>query len=268
MTSRDEPYLVLPFYRRGSLAGLIEDQGSVPWRGATYLLEQVAVTVTEVHGSGVVHRKIKPANILLTDFLLPRLADFDHSLAIGETIPLNTLPLSPFFSPGQAADANTAEPAEDVYALAAVLWALLAGESRFTISGTPTNAAFAAYEATALARQGRLPGDVTAPPQPILDLIARAMSDDLEQRPVDGAAFVTDLRHSVAEAERQRLARLPSLEPTSDPSSGTEIQTADDGRSTSPTDTAAREVRYVLMLVGFISVVILIMVAAATLAVG
>jgi serine/threonine protein kinase len=263
VTAGDEPYLVMPFYARGSLARLIADHGRLPWREAAFLIEPIAVTLAEVHSRGIVHRNLKPENILLTDFLMPRVADFDMSLPVGERSTTATTTASPFFSAPESAGHIEADPAADVYSLGAILWALLSGQMLFAddVSGTK------ARTATAQARTGQPAPPTVVAPDSIRDLIARSMAENTRDRPANAATFVSELRHSVAHPDE-----------TSANSGAPEINLVDRGQPARPDSpesvsaTTARspqtDARYVLMLVACISVVILAMVAAAMMTVG
>ncbi len=200
VTADHAPYLVMPFYQKGSLTGLIDKHGPIGWREATFLIEPIAVALAEMHCRGIVHRNLKPGTILLTDFLLPRVADFERALPVGHTPSGSESTAAHFFSPTDRT--GPVSPSEDVYGLGALLWALLAGQAHFAATRDGDLEALDAPTATILARQSRLPAAVEPPPQPILDLIARAMSADLLRRPANAAAFVTDLRRRVTEVEQ------------------------------------------------------------------
>lgn len=195
-TADGEPYLVLPYYRRGSLADLMNRYGPLPWREATFLLKPVASTIAEVHLWGLVHRNLKPTNILLTDFLRPRVADFGMCLGSEQASTSATLVHGPF-APPEAATAGRTDPNMDVYGLAAILRSLLAGDTVPAVdadhrrSGTDTS-----ESAIPTGRLGRpttpeLPGDDT--PARILELIERSMSPDPAERPATVAAFIAEL---------------------------------------------------------------------------
>ncbi|MEM7338353.1 MAG: protein kinase [Actinomycetota bacterium] len=216
-TLAGEQYLTRPLYRRGTLESLLTDHGLIPWREATFLVEALGVTLAELHGSNLVHRAVGPHNVLLTDFLLPRLADFGSALEIGRTPERRNERESFFRAPETGV--NPADPTMDVYSLGALLWATLSAimEYRETdvaaveaagnplsvgdTSGPPTVA-----EATMLARSqllGSRPGAeaVAEAPRPLRALIARAMNSDPRLRPPSGAAFITELRQAVADAD-------------------------------------------------------------------
>ena len=87
-----------------------------------------------------------------------------------------------------------------MFGLGALLWALLAGQSSYAPTRIPDREELDAPTATILARLGRLPAAIELPPQPILDLVATAMAIDVNSRPANAAAFVTELRRRVDEA--------------------------------------------------------------------
>jgi hypothetical protein len=200
-TPSGEPYHVTPYYRRGSLARLIGELGPMGWREATFLAESVAVTLAEMHSRGLVHCDVRPSNTMLTDFLSPRLSGFGRALTTGAIPEATDPPPAPFYAPA-GSGASPASPADDVHALGALLWAMLAGQAAYPATRIPHNSGLDAPTAIILARQGRLPAAVEPPPEPILDLITRAVSEDPGQRQPDGATFVTALRLAVTEAER------------------------------------------------------------------
>lgn len=236
-TALSEPFLVMPFYQRGSVEQFITEHGPVAWREATFLLEPVAVTMAEVHGRGMVHDNITAANIMLTDFLLPRVGEFGLSRAIG--------------------DEGDAGPASDVFGMGAVLRSLLVG--------APTDTCPVAWA----------DGSVGKPvsPKPIRDLVARAMSNDAQRQPPNAAAFVTELRRAVSEADRARSTSATPIAAGngdgSDSRSKADEANARAGETAPETSSdPSGDARYILFLVGCIATVILIMVAAALLTVG
>src|SRR5205085_11797703 len=117
-----EHCLVLQYIPGGSLADRVGREGPLPWQLAARYVADVAEGLLEVHARGIVHRDVKPANILwdpeadealLTDFgISARLAD--ASTAAG----------TPFYMPPEAFAGRTG-PAQDVYGLAASLFWLL-----------------------------------------------------------------------------------------------------------------------------------------------
>ncbi len=200
-TSDDEPYLVMPFYLRGSLDDLMTRYGPLGWREATFLLDPVAVTLAEVHSRKLVHRNLKPGNILLTDFLLPRVADFGMCLPIGDVSTGATLVEASGYRAPETAETGPADPRNDVYGLGATLFGLVTGRdpaAGLLPEPTPAIGDEQPMPASGVPTPGR---GVPTPPPALVELIEWSMAPDLADRPSDAAAFVTELRRCVSQSD-------------------------------------------------------------------
>jgi serine/threonine protein kinase len=134
-------YLVVRFVRGTDLHHLIRAKGALPPARAAALIEQVGIGLDAAHAAGLVHRDVKPANVLisaqgdhvyLTDFGLSRLVASDTRL----TTTGHWLGTAAYASPehlrGERTDARS-----DVYALGCVLHAALTGEPPFPRQTVP-----------------------------------------------------------------------------------------------------------------------------------
>ena len=94
---------------------------------------RIAGAVETAHRAGIIHRDIKPANILFTVYRRPVLADFGISAMTGPRDTPNELRgmSVPWAPPEQLVGSSNAEPATDVYSLAATIYAMLTGHSPF-----------------------------------------------------------------------------------------------------------------------------------------
>jgi serine/threonine-protein kinase len=136
--------LVLDLVSGGTLRELLRERGTLPPDTAAELLAQVADGLTVAHATGVVHRDLKPDNILLaptleggvrvklTDFGIARLLDGSGMTTSGAVLG------TPNYMAPEVIEGARATPAADVYALGIVLYELLAGRPPFDDDGCDT----------------------------------------------------------------------------------------------------------------------------------
>ena len=193
-TDGDQPYLVMELVDGEDLAARLRRGGRLAPAQAARIGLDVARALGVAHVRGIVHRDVKPGNILLaadgrakvTDFGIARLA-----MDAEATMPGTTLGSVHYFSPEQARGTTTT-PASDVYSLGLVLYEALTGARPW--SGDTT-------DAIALARVG-----VTAPsvravrpevPVALADVVIRALSPQPGDRYPNGAIMATALESIV-----------------------------------------------------------------------
>ncbi len=75
-TGSGHPYLVMQLHSRGSLESLIRSEGPLDWQSVLHLGVKLCGALEVAHRTGIVHRDVKPANVLLTDYGEPQLTDF------------------------------------------------------------------------------------------------------------------------------------------------------------------------------------------------
>jgi serine/threonine-protein kinase len=126
-------YLVLPYFRGGSLAVRLRALGRLGLDEALDLAAQLARGLDALHERGILHRDVKPSNVLLdgdglaalTDFGLARATDSTRLTADGQILG------TPHYLAPELIEGREATPASDVYALGCVLYECLAGEPPF-----------------------------------------------------------------------------------------------------------------------------------------
>jgi serine/threonine protein kinase len=139
-----QPYLVMEWVAGWDLNRLIECAGRLSPARATYIIRTIGQAVAYAHALGLIHRDIKPQNILIGSDDIPRLADF--GLAKLPSQPLTAtgqgMGTPGYMAPEQYDNAKSADGRADVYALGMTLLAMLSGkpfpENRGVVSEVPT----------------------------------------------------------------------------------------------------------------------------------
>jgi serine/threonine-protein kinase len=202
----ENAFIVMELYRGGTIADrLREGAGPVPRQQTLTWLGEAAAGLDYAHGRDVVHRDVKPANLLLDesgrlavgDFGIARLAD-ESSLTQAGTV----LGTAAYLSPEQAIG-ESATAASDRYSLGVVAFELLCGRRPF-----------AGEHAAAQARQHvEAPMPETGLGPHVDEAMCRMLSKDADDRYPTCALFVEELRHAVERAAAP-VRRDPPTEPT------------------------------------------------------
>jgi len=224
-TSGGQPYIVMHYHRRGTLESLIRGQ-PLAWAEVLRLGVKLAGALETAHRAGILHRDVKPANILLTDYGEPQLTDFGIAHVTGGFVTsANIVTGSPTFTAPEVLQGQQSTPASDVYSLAATLFCALTGHAAFERRvGEKLVAQF--LRITREPIPDLRPQDF---PNDLCTAIEQAMSVDPTQRPSGAAEFGEQLRaielaHSLLADEM----RLPA--PTA--ASKTNTQTPRPAKST------------------------------------
>ncbi|MEU1185487.1 serine/threonine-protein kinase [Streptomyces sp. NPDC005820] len=125
----DRPYMVLELCPGGSLGERLHRQGAFPAKEARDIGVGLADAVAAAHGAGVLHRDIKPGNVMVNRYGGVALTDFGLAAMPrpGRELSVTREALTPAYAPPEAFHMAEPGPAGDVYSLAATLYALLRG---------------------------------------------------------------------------------------------------------------------------------------------
>ena len=179
-TESGHPYLVMQYHRRGSVEARIKRSGALPPEDVLRLGLKTAGALETAHRLGILHRDVKPANILLTDYGEPALSDFGIAhIAGGFTTAMGVFTGSPAFTAPEILSGDPPSRASDVYALGSTLFAALTGHAAFERrSGEQLVAQFLriASESAPDLRETGIPDDIAT-------VIDAAMARDPQQRP-------------------------------------------------------------------------------------
>ncbi len=136
------PYLVLELLTGGSLRGLLDTGARLSHAQVASLGSEAAAGMAYAHRRGIIHRDIKPGNLLFDDEGHLRIADFGVARAIAEaalTEPLGAIFGTARYASPEQANGSALDDRTDVYSLALVLYEALTGRVPFaadTVSGT------------------------------------------------------------------------------------------------------------------------------------
>ena len=136
-------FIVMELVEGTSLAGLLREHRTMSPHRSAELVAQVAAALAQAHRSGVVHRDVKPGNILLTEDGQVKVTDFGIAQAVSTednlTAAGSVMGTATYFSPEQAEGAAV-DGRSDVYSLGVVLYELLAGRPPF-VGDSPVSVA-------------------------------------------------------------------------------------------------------------------------------
>jgi serine/threonine-protein kinase len=190
------PYIVMEYFGGGSLDDVLRTGGAQPPQRVFGWLEQAGRALDAAHARGIVHRDVKPGNLLLDREGNVHVADFGIASATGMeslTMTGTVLGTAGYLSPEQA-QGERATPASDRYALAVVAFELLTGSRPFQ-ADSPT------AEAAAHVNAPVPPVSVYANlPRELDRVFERALAKDPARRFPTCAEFVAGLRSAFADA--------------------------------------------------------------------
>ncbi|MFE3960908.1 protein kinase [Nocardia sp. NPDC059091] len=180
VTGGGRPYLVMPYYPSDSLDARIRQQGLVEVDAVLRIAAGIAGALEFAHRLGIVHRDVKPGNILLTDAGEPVLADFGIArVAGGFETATGVVTASPAFTAPEVLEGRTPTPAADVYGLGATLFCALTGHAAYERrNGEQLVAQF-----VRISRQPVPDLRDSGIPDEVCTLVESAMHRDPEQRP-------------------------------------------------------------------------------------
>jgi len=207
----DLPYLTMEFVDGENLRERIGHEGTLTVGEALTITESVLDALTAAHRQGLIHRDVKPENVLIDADGRPRVADFGLARAVTEVTSTSTgvimgtvAYLAPELVTRGFSDART-----DIYAVGVLLFEMVTGRQPFTGASAIDVAARHVHE------------DVPAPsgfapwlPTEFDDLVASLAARDPESRPADAAAALAMVRTT------RSLMDDPTLDRRADPPSG------------------------------------------------
>src|SRR4051794_37224383 len=133
------PNLIMQYVPSRSLQEILREKGRLPVADAARIGVQVASALAAAHSAGIVHRDVKPGNILIADDGIARITDFGISYINDDATLTSTGMVSgtPAYLAPEVARGARSDSASDVYSLGATLYAVVEGRPPFGLEGTP-----------------------------------------------------------------------------------------------------------------------------------
>jgi len=209
-------YYVMPLVAGGSVRNRMAREGQLPIDEAVGIARQVAAALEFAHTRGVIHRDMKPENILLYEGEA-MVADFGIALAAETDVRLTetglTLGTPAYMSPEQSLGDEPVDRRSDVYSLACVLFEMLAGEPPF--SGTTARSVLTKRLTDPAPSVRRLRPAI---PSVVNQALAAALAAVPSDRPATAAEFSERLVRPANGADRpSSVAVLPFVDMNADP---------------------------------------------------
>ncbi len=204
------PYLVMRYTDGGDLSSLIVS-GQLGIKRAVELISQVAEALAYAHRQGVIHRDVKPANVLISREGDALLADFGIAKIYEETLQLTGeggIVGTPAYMAPEQLQGKAVDPRADIYALGVVLYQALTGECPF-VAETPLAVALMHIH-----NPLRPPREINpAIPESLERIILRAMAKNPADRFADANEMSQALKSVLAEINTPSATTAPSLPP-------------------------------------------------------
>ncbi|MEU4619774.1 serine/threonine-protein kinase [Actinoplanes sp. NPDC023801] len=200
------PFVVMELLSGETVAARLCDAGGpMPWGEAVSIAAAVAEALAAAHAAGVVHRDIKPGNVMLSPGGV-KLLDFGISAAAGEPDDDDTGVSfgTPAYAAPERLDGKPAEPATDLYGLGVLLFEMVNGEPPYDVNTWEELAAAQAHGPTPLSE---------ALPARLRELITRCLDDNPARRPTAAQARRI-LTRLVPSAPARLTIPLPKPPPT------------------------------------------------------
>ena len=201
-------FLAMEYVPGQTLRDVMREEGLLSPRAALDVLDPVLQALAEAHTKGLIHRDVKPENVILNDNGTVKVADFGLARAVTSQTVTSTqgvlLGTVAYLSPEQV-ERGIADARSDVYAAGLMLFEMLTGTKAFT----GETAIHVAYQHV----HGGVPNPssrVAGLPPALDELVAVATARDPDERPADAAEFLTLVRRTRATIPAGALDARPA----------------------------------------------------------
>lgn len=183
-------YLVMEYVPGHTLRDVLNERTRLSPRLALAMMDAVVDGLAAAHEAGLVHRDVKPENVLLASSGAIKIADFGLARAVTTSTNTGTLVGTVAYLAPELVTGDGADERSDIYSAGIMLYEMLTGSQPFT-GEVPIQVAFAHVHSTVPAPSAACPGLA----QDLDELVQWCTAQDPEERPVDGRALLGELRH-------------------------------------------------------------------------
>jgi eukaryotic-like serine/threonine-protein kinase len=208
------PYLVLEFVEGHDLAWIVRQRGPLPVAEACEVVRRAALGLEHLHMHGLVHRDVKPANLMLTPTGQVKVLDLGVARFPCVTVPEDQITLPGQFvgtpdyvAPEQCLDCHAVDGRADIYALGCTLYELLTGQPPF--AGPDHGSVYLKMKAHVEAPVPPIRGRRPEVPERLAAVLARMVAKDRVDRFVSAAGVVAALQPFAAGADLAGLSLAP-----------------------------------------------------------
>jgi serine/threonine-protein kinase len=197
-------YIVMEFVRGRTLKELIAQRGAMAPEEAISIMRQLSAAVAHAHAHHIIHRDIKPQNVLIKDDGTVKITDFGIAVA-NDSVALtyhNTIMGSAHYLSPETAQGKEPNPAIDIYALGIVFYEMLTGDVPFK-GKTPTEIALKHLRQPLPYPRSFNPNI----PQSVENIVLKAAAKDPAERYENAASLVYDLDHCL-DPEYKNIRRI------------------------------------------------------------
>ncbi len=220
-------YIIMDYVGGGTLSGLLKERGRLPVGEAVDIAAHVARALAVAHGRGLVHRDVKPDNIMFMSDGVPKLADlgvakFDDDRATMVTRTNMVIGTPAYMSPEQLIDSHNIDLRSDIYSLGIVLYEMLSGQ-RPNSGSTAVELLAKAIKGDPIPDVRTVCEDVPAPVAYALSVICAPTADGRPATAIEAADLLERAAAGTLEVPKSAFAASASNE-------GRQAQSQDRGR--------------------------------------
>ena len=183
-------YIVMELIKGKTLKEIIEEEGRIPWKVAVDIAKQIAAALEMAHKNGIVHRDIKPHNIIISDDFTVKVTDFGIAKAVTNATMTafgSTIGSVHYFSPEHAKGTIT-DAKSDIYSIGIVMYEMVTGRVPFD-ADTPVSVALKQVQEKPIEPISINP-DI---PEGLNYIILKAMKKDKDERYNSAHELLQDL---------------------------------------------------------------------------